>query len=109
MCLILLYFGAAKRIRTPDPRITNSQIFLAVHIDQYLTNTKCDLCQSSDGKICSWWYKSGYSKRAKHQTTDPSYAASFSFGLSPARAANRTSKSMLNRSILPRFRSDTRA
>jgi hypothetical protein len=39
----------------------------------------------------------------------PVYAASLSFGLSPARAANRTSKSMLNRSILPRFRSDTRA
>jgi hypothetical protein len=43
------------------------------------------------------------------ETTAPFYAASFSFGLSPARAANRTSKSMLNRSILPRFRSDTRA
>ena len=43
------------------------------------------------------------------ETIAPFYAASFSFGLIPARAANRTSKSMLKRSILPRFRSDTRA
>jgi hypothetical protein len=35
--------GAAKRIRTPDPRITNSQIYLAMPINQYLTNAKCDL------------------------------------------------------------------
>jgi hypothetical protein len=33
----------------------------------------------------------------------PAYAASFSLGLSPARTANRTNKSMLNRLILPRL------
>ena len=27
MCLILLIFGAAKRIRTPDPRITNALLY----------------------------------------------------------------------------------
>jgi hypothetical protein len=45
MCLILLIFGAAKRIRTPDPRITNPQVFLATLINQYLTNAKRDLCK----------------------------------------------------------------
>jgi len=44
MFLILkLFSGAAKRIRTPDPRITNSQVFLAAPINQYLTNAKRDL------------------------------------------------------------------
>jgi hypothetical protein len=46
---------------------------------------------------------------SRSETTARFYAASFGFGWSPARAANRTSKSTLNRSILPRFRSDTRA
>ena len=32
--------GAAKRIRTPDPRITNSEIFGASHINQCLANAK---------------------------------------------------------------------
>ena len=36
--LILLFFWCAKRIRTPDPRITNPQVFLAVPTNQYLTN-----------------------------------------------------------------------
>ena len=38
----------------------------------------------------------------------PSYAASFSLGLSPARDAKRTSMSRLNCPILPRLISDTR-
>jgi hypothetical protein len=37
------------------------------------------------------------------------YAASFTFGLSPARDANRTSMSKLNCPIFPRLISDTRA
>ena len=44
-----------------------------------------------------------------HQQISLPHAANFSLGLSPARTAKRTSKSILNRSILPRFRSDTRA
>ena len=52
-----------------------------------------------------WWLSLDISGSEKL----PAYAASFSLGLSPARAANRTNKSILNRLILPRFKSDTRA
>lgn len=62
-----------------------------------------------DAPIASGYSKLVPSRTTRSETVAPFYAASFSFGLSPARAANRTSKSMLNRSILPRFRSDTRA
>ena len=40
---------------------------------------------------------------------DEHYAASLTFGLSPARDASRTSMSRLNWPILPRLMSDTRA
>jgi hypothetical protein len=53
--------GAAKRIRTPDPRIANSQVFLAMPINQYLTNAKHDLRRQNKWKICLCWYKSGHS------------------------------------------------
>jgi hypothetical protein len=59
--------------------------------------------------VQKWLQQTLPSASTRSETTALFYAASLSFGLSPARAANRTSKSMLNRSILPRFKSDTRA
>jgi hypothetical protein len=52
----------AKRIRTPDPRITNSEIFGVSHINVCLTNAKRGLSLWSAANLCLWWYKSGYSE-----------------------------------------------
>jgi hypothetical protein len=54
--------GAAKRIRTPDPRITNSEFFGASLIYQCLANGKRVLFLWKAASICLWWYKNGYSE-----------------------------------------------
>jgi hypothetical protein len=82
--LIVLYFsGAAKRIRTPDPRTTNPQVFLAMLINQYLTNGKRDLWQQAPWKICLCWYKSGHSnlRQSAASITPPLYQSSLRIGV----------------------------
>jgi hypothetical protein len=62
MYLIFMeFFGAAKRIRTPEPRITNSQIDCMTYINQNLANAKRDLRRLIEGKICLCMYKSRHS------------------------------------------------
>src|ERR1700680_650419 len=63
--------GAAKRIRTPDPRITNSQLASVTHINQCVANAKRGLSLLKAANICSWWYKSGYSWTSTDFFTPP--------------------------------------
>jgi hypothetical protein len=67
-CIILRRSGSlcallyAKRIRTPDPRFTNSEFFGVSHINQCLANAKRGLSLWKAASIRLWWYKSGYSE-----------------------------------------------
>ena len=61
----------AKRIRTPDPRITNSQLASVTHINQCVANAKRGLSLLKAANICSWWYKSGYSWTSTDFFTPP--------------------------------------
>ena len=55
--------GAATRIRTGDPRITNSQVSSTTHINRSLANDKRGFCRENAWNIDLCWYQSGHSKR----------------------------------------------
>ena len=58
--IVFIIFLRAKRIRAPDPRITNSEVFGTSHINQCLANAKRGLSLCKSTSIRLWWYKSGY-------------------------------------------------
>jgi hypothetical protein len=52
-----------ERIRTPDPRITNSWIRRTSNIDQRSAMAQCCLCRGDAGKLCLCRYKSSHSNQ----------------------------------------------